>query len=190
MRATLHRFWVLLSLLAFENYSPNTTLNAAVRDFETSYRKYIFMLFLSALIMSEKEAYCPLQQLFFPIFLFHNKINWNCLGKGEHALIMSCLEVCGNSCKGKKSLCGLQSKKSVKAFLWISACLCLHISAGWDCHCRSNLTDKEKRWLRVSPQNVLISNSIVCIPRAQSVFPAVEMPGSQLQWNRKKSSAR
>lgn len=126
----------------------------------------------------------------FPIFLFHNKINWNCLGKGEHALIMSCLEVCGNYCKGKKSLCGLQSKKTVNAFLWISACLCLHISAGWDCHCRSNLTDKEKRWLRVSPQNVLISNSIVCIPSAQPVFPAVEMPGSQLQWNRKKSSAR
>lgn len=36
-----------------------------------------------------------------PVFLFHNKINWNCLGKRQHGLIMSCLEVCGNSCKAK-----------------------------------------------------------------------------------------
>jgi len=55
-----------MSLHLFENYSPNTALNAAVRDFEMSHRRYNFMLFsVSTYYVRKRKTYCLLQQMLF-----------------------------------------------------------------------------------------------------------------------------
>lgn len=93
---------LIFCLVWAENYSPNTTRNfCSCQRFWDILQKIHFHGLSVSTHYARIRGILSFTAVVIPVFLFHNKINWNSLGKRQHALIMSYLEVCGNSCKAK-----------------------------------------------------------------------------------------